>query len=345
MRQSPRGQHAHPHHDRQRRTAAVPADRQPGEVPGRSRTTRTRRGAAADPHARRTARDRAEHRRPRLPRVGAGRRGREAQHLRHLRLRRRLALGPPRTAPHPQRTHRRPARRGTPVRVLDRRGRRAAAPPRRAHEPQHPGERMTEPVIDVRGLTRRFGTRAALDGVSLAVPRGVVFGLVGPNGAGKTTLIKHLLGLLRPDAGTVRVFGIDPVADPPAVLGRVGYLDEDNDLPAWMRVGELIRYTRAFYPGWDDAYAERLRRTFDLDPSARVRRLSKGQRARAGLLVALAHRPELLLLDEPSSGLDPVVRRDILTAVIRTVADEGRTVLFSSHLLHEVERASVSGSM
>jgi ABC-2 type transport system ATP-binding protein len=107
-----------------------------------------------------------------------------------------------------------------------------------------------------------------------------------------------------------------------------------------MRVGELMRYSRAFYPNWDDAFAEELRSTFDLDPKAKVQTLSRGQRARAGLLVALAHRPDLLVLDEPSSGLDPVVRRDILGAIIRTIADEGRTVLFSSHLLDEVERVA-----
>jgi ABC-2 type transport system ATP-binding protein len=197
-----------------------------------------------------------------------------------------------------------------------------------------------EAVVRVESLTRRFGSKVALDDVSLTVPRGVVFGLVGANGAGKTTLIKHVLGLFRAASGSVRVFSRDPVADPVGVLGRVGYLSEDPDLPGWMRVGELLRYTRAFYPGWDDAYAERLRRDFDLDPAARVKALSKGQKARAGLLVALAYRPELLVLDEPSSGLDPIVRRDIMEAIIRAIADEGRTVLFSSHLLNEVERVA-----
>jgi ABC-2 type transport system ATP-binding protein len=197
-----------------------------------------------------------------------------------------------------------------------------------------------EAVIAVRDVTRRFGATVALDKVSLTVPPGAVFGLVGANGAGKTTLIRHVLGLLQAQAGTVRVFGLDPVADPAGVLARVGYLSEENDLPGWMRVAELLRYSRAFYPRWDDAYAEELRRAFELSPSARVGSLSKGQRARAGLLIALAYRPELLVLDEPSSGLDPLVRRDILGAIIRTIADEGRTVLFSSHLLDEVERVS-----
>ena len=198
----------------------------------------------------------------------------------------------------------------------------------------------SESVISVSQLTRRFGATTALDSISLSLPRGAVYGLVGANGAGKTTLIKHVLGLLKAESGSVRVFDLDPVADPVAVLSRIGYLSEENDLPGWMRVDELIRYSRAFYPDWDDAYAEELRRSFALDPAAKIRTLSKGQKARAGLLVALAHRPELLLLDEPSSGLDPIVRRDILGAVIRTIADEGRTVLFSSHLLEEVEEVA-----
>jgi ABC-2 type transport system ATP-binding protein len=195
-------------------------------------------------------------------------------------------------------------------------------------------------VIGIQGVTRRFGRTVALDNVSLRVPRGVVFGLIGVNGSGKTTLLKHVLGLLRAESGTVRVFERDPVADPVGVLSRIGYLSEENDLPPWMTVAELIRYTRAFYPGWDADYAEQLRRQFGLDPSSRIDTLSKGQKARAGLLVALVYRPELLVLDEPSSGLDPLVRRDILGAIVRTIADEGRTVLFSSHLLDEMERVA-----
>ena len=197
-----------------------------------------------------------------------------------------------------------------------------------------------ESIIEITDLVRRFDSKAALDRVSLSVPRGCVFGLVGENGAGKTTLIKHILGLFRAESGTVRVFGKDPVADPVGVLGRIGYLSELRDLPAWMRVDELLRYSQAFYPKWDVAYAESLRKQFALELGVKIKNLSRGESAKAGLLIALAHRPELLLLDEPSSGLDPVVRRDILEAIIRTVADEGRTVFFSSHLLDEVERVS-----
>jgi len=199
---------------------------------------------------------------------------------------------------------------------------------------------VRESIIEISELTRRFGRKAALRSVSLSVPRGSVYGLVGANGAGKTTLIKHILGLLRAESGAVRVFGLDPVADPVGVLSRIGYLSEENDLPGWMRVDELIRYSRAFYPAWDDGYAEELRQTFGLECGQKVGSLSKGQKARAGLLIALAYRPELLVLDEPSSGLDPIVRRDILGAILRTIAHEGRTVLFSSHLLDEVEQVA-----
>jgi ABC-2 type transport system ATP-binding protein len=195
-------------------------------------------------------------------------------------------------------------------------------------------------LVRVEGVVRRFGSHRALDGATLTVPRAGVFGLIGVNGSGKTTLIKHILGLLRPQSGTVRVFGLDPVAESVNVLKRVGYLSEDNELPLWMSVSELFRYTAAFYPDWDAAFAEELRQRFKLEPGARIGGLSRGQKARAGLVTALAHRPELLVLDEPSSGLDPLVRRDILGAVVRSVAEEGRTVLFSSHLLEEVERVA-----
>ena len=196
------------------------------------------------------------------------------------------------------------------------------------------------PIIEVQRLTRQFDNKVVLNDLTLIVPRAGVFGLIGGNGAGKTTLIRHLLGMLKAQSGSVKMFGLDPVSNPVEVLGRIGYLSEDRDLPNWMRIHELMRYTQAFYPKWDPKYAEELREAFDLDTKAKVKSLSRGQRARAGLLVALAHRPDLLILDEPSSGLDPVVRRDILGAIIRTIAEDGRTVFFSSHLLDEVERVA-----
>jgi ABC-2 type transport system ATP-binding protein len=199
---------------------------------------------------------------------------------------------------------------------------------------------MERTVVEVTGLTRAFEHKKALDDVSFRAMAGQVYGLVGANGAGKTTLLKHLLGLLRATAGSVRVFGLDPVRDPVGVLGRIGYLSEEHELPEWMRVGELMRYTQAYHPTWDEAYARELLETFALDSAKKIKDLSKGMRAQAGLIAAVAHRPELLILDEPSSGLDAVVRRDILDAIVRAVADDGRTVIFSSHLLDEVERMS-----
>jgi len=198
----------------------------------------------------------------------------------------------------------------------------------------------TAPPLEIRDLSRSYGKKTALQNVSLAIPTGSVFGLVGENGAGKTTLLKHVLGLLKAERGSVRVFGFDPVTHPVQVLSRIGYLAENRDLPGWMRVAQLLRYLEPFYPTWDAQFAEELRNRFELDPNARIKNLSRGQLAKAGLLAALAYRPELLVLDEPSSGLDPVVRRDILEAIIRTVSHEGRTVIFSSHLLDEVERVS-----
>jgi ABC-2 type transport system ATP-binding protein len=198
----------------------------------------------------------------------------------------------------------------------------------------------TDPIIELKTVSRRYGAKLALDSVSMEIPSGIVLGLVGANGAGKTTLIKHVLGLLRAQQGSVRVFGLDPVVRTVEVLGRLGYLSEDRDMPPWMTVGELMRYSQAFYPRWDAAYAETLRQQFQLSVPSRIRTLSKGELAKAGLLIALAHRPELLVLDEPSSGLDPIVRRELLEAVVRSVVGEGRTVLFSSHMLDEIGRVS-----
>jgi len=196
------------------------------------------------------------------------------------------------------------------------------------------------PIVDIQNVTRTFGAKVALNNVSLTVEKGTVLGLVGENGSGKTTILKHVLGLLKPDQGSVSVFGLDPVTDPVPVLAQIGYLSEEDILPGWMRIHELQRYMQGFYQTWDQAYADQLVKEFNLDRTARLASLSKGQRARAGLMAALAYRPELLLLDEPSSGLDPIVRRDILGAIVRTIADEGRTVLFSSHLLGEVDRVA-----
>lgn len=214
------------------------------------------------------------------------------------------------------------------------------SPTKKSRESEHEGPADSGSVVQISNLSRKFGNKLALDNVSLEIPRGVVMGLVGLNGAGKTTLIKHILGLYRAQTGSVSVFGNDPTRDPVQVLSQVGCLTEEDTLPGWMKVWQILKFTSAFYPTWDEDYASELLETFKLDSQKRIKQMSKGQRARVGLTLALAHRPQLLVLDEPSSGLDPVVRNDILGAIIRTIADQGSTVLFSSHLLDEVQRLS-----
>ncbi|KAA5545187.1 ABC transporter ATP-binding protein [Roseiconus nitratireducens] len=193
-------------------------------------------------------------------------------------------------------------------------------------------------AVQVESLSRSFRGQPALSDVTLQVPRGAVFGLVGLNGAGKTTLIRHLVGALRALQGRVRVLGQDPTLSPERLLRRVGYMAEDEALPTWMLIEDLLCWCRSVYPDWSDDYAAELCDLFELSPRSRLRSLSRGGRARASLLAAIGHRPALLILDEPSSGLDPLARADILEAIIRTTADEGRTVIFSSHLLDEIDR-------
>ena len=197
---------------------------------------------------------------------------------------------------------------------------------------------QNELAVEVTGLSRRFHGKDALRNVDLQIPVGSIFGLVGLNGAGKTTLIRHLIGSLKPQHGQVTILGDNPIRNPEGVLKKVGYLTEEDSLPKWMRVGDLVDFTRGVFPTWDDTYEKQLCDMFGLSRSTQLKSLSKGGRARAGLLVAIAHRPELLILDEPSSGLDPIARSDILEAIIRTISEDGRTVLFSSHLLDEVDR-------
>jgi ABC-2 type transport system ATP-binding protein len=195
-----------------------------------------------------------------------------------------------------------------------------------------------ELAIELTGVTRRFGKATAVDDLTLHIPRGTTFGLIGPNGAGKSTTIKMLLGMLRPDAGKVRVLGIDVFAEPRRMKERVGYVPEVPLLYRWMRVDEIIGFCRAFYPAWNDTECERLRRLFDLPPDRKVKHLSKGMTAKLALLLALAHEPDVLILDEPMSGLDPVAREEFLDGVLQAVCDRRRTVLFSSHTLDDVRR-------
>jgi ABC-2 type transport system ATP-binding protein len=197
---------------------------------------------------------------------------------------------------------------------------------------------VTDAVIETRDLTKDYGGFRALDGLSLAVPRGAVFGLLGRNGAGKTTAIRLLMGLLRPTRGESKVLGGLPGDGDEARMARIGYVSESMEIPPWMTVGEAARFCRGLTPGWDDEYQERLHDSLAIPAEAVVGHLSAGQKRKAGLLLALAPRPELLILDEPASSLDTVVRREFLEQAVELLTDAGTTIFYSSHILSDVER-------
>ncbi len=198
---------------------------------------------------------------------------------------------------------------------------------------------MTSQAIETFAVEHDFGSEPVLQGLSMRVPRGSVYGLLGRNGSGKTTLIRMLLDLLRPRAGRCEVLGLDPTRDGLAVRARVGYMPQEFDFDPRMTVRETLGFLRSFYPqSWrDDAVEEHLRR-FEVPSRPRVGNLSVGQRRCLALVAALAFEPEVLILDEPTAGLDAVVRRDFTEAVIELMTREGRSVLLASHLLGEVER-------
>ncbi|MCL6451601.1 MAG: ABC transporter ATP-binding protein [Acetobacteraceae bacterium] len=199
---------------------------------------------------------------------------------------------------------------------------------------------MSESAITTRGLRRWFGQVRAVDGLDLEVPRGSVFGFVGPNGAGKTTTIKMLLGLVAPQAGEGAVLGRDIRRESLSIRTRVGYVPEIEGLYRGMRVRELIAFTRRLRPAWDDAAVDRYLAMFGLPLHRRVGHLSRGMRSQLALILALGGRPDLLILDEPTTGLDPIRRQEFLGTVLREVCDRGQTVFMSSHILSEVERVA-----
>jgi ABC-2 type transport system ATP-binding protein len=195
-----------------------------------------------------------------------------------------------------------------------------------------------EQVIETDGLSCKYGRLEAVRDLTLGVPAGSIFALLGPNGAGKTTTVNMLMNLVRPTRGHARVLGVDSRHLGPSTLSSIGYVSESQQLPEWMTVRQLIDYCRPLYPTWDATFAEELRTQFDLDPQAKLRRLSRGMKVKAALLVSLAYRPKLLVLDEPFTGLDPVVRDDLVRGVLRMAEQAQWTVFLSSHDMEEVER-------
>jgi len=199
---------------------------------------------------------------------------------------------------------------------------------------------MSGPAVVFEDVTRRFGATVALDGVGFSVAPGSVLGLIGRNGAGKTTALKLALGTLWPDAGRIRTLGLDPVVGGPEVASRVALLSEESALYPWMTIDEIIRFTSALHARWDKSVAARLADDLDLDPAKKIRQLSRGTRAKVALVLAVSARPDVLLLDDPTAGLDPLVRREVLDGVLEAVSHEGGAVIYASHLVHDVERVA-----
>ena len=198
---------------------------------------------------------------------------------------------------------------------------------------------MSDAVV-IERLTKQYGERRVVDSVSLRIPTGSVYGLLGRNGAGKSTLMKMLLGMVQPDAGRATLLGADSRQLDPATRSRIAYLAEGHPFYRWMSVGEAIGFTRAFYAQWNDRFLSEILNHFGISRRAKIGRLSNGQRAQVSLALALAPDPELLILDDPTLAIDTVVRREFMESMIYLIQRSGRTVVFSSHILGDVERVA-----
>lgn len=197
---------------------------------------------------------------------------------------------------------------------------------------------MSEPAIVTRALQKHYGKLAAVNGLELDVPRGAVYGFLGRNGAGKTTTIKMLLGLARPTSGSGSVLGLDIATHHVKILRRVAFVGENKALYDTLTPAEHVRFTRGFYPRWNEATAEKCARVLEIPMQQKFAKLSKGNRAKVWLLLALAQNAELLVLDEPTAGLDPFMNDALLKLLAEEATGDGRTIFFSSHHLAEVEQ-------
>jgi ABC-2 type transport system ATP-binding protein len=195
-------------------------------------------------------------------------------------------------------------------------------------------------VIQARGLTRYFGRKCAVDSVTFDVPRGSVFAFIGRNGAGKTTTIRMILGLLEPTRGSASILGHESAALPPEARARIGYMAEGHPVYGWMRVGQYAGFQRGFYDHWNQDTFAAVIDYFAIDPRTKSGHLSHGQRAGLHLAMTLAIEPEVLMLDDPATGLDPSARRSLLEAMIYFTRSRERTIFFSTHLLDDVERVA-----
>jgi ABC-2 type transport system ATP-binding protein len=196
---------------------------------------------------------------------------------------------------------------------------------------------MTESAITIEGLHFSYGRKQVLKGVDLEVPKGSIFGFLGRNGTGKTTTIKTLLGLQKPQAGKCIIGRLDSFTQTLEVRRRIGFMAEDQQMYGWMTVSRIIKWVAGFYSDWDYKFADELADILGLPKKTKVKALSKGQNSSLALLLALGHRPDIVILDDPTLGLDPIARKDFLRHVIDLLQSNGVTVFFSSHLLYEIE--------
>ncbi len=201
------------------------------------------------------------------------------------------------------------------------------------------GEKMADAITTER-LTKHYGGQRVVNSLDLRIPQGSVYGLLGRNGAGKSTTIKMLMGMVRPDSGSATLLGENIESLSNATRARIAYLAEGHPLYGWMTIDEAVKFTRSFYPRWNDTLVDQILDHFELRRKQKFRRLSKGQQAQVSLALAVAPDPELLVLDDPTLGLDTVVRRDFLESLIQIIQRQGRTILFSSHILGDVERVA-----
>ena len=195
-------------------------------------------------------------------------------------------------------------------------------------------------IIQFQNVSKKFKGHQALHQLSFEVAEGVIYGLVGRNGAGKTTTLRMIMRLLQPDQGKITVMGYEPYHMPLALRQQIGYSSDSMPLIPWLKAEHLLAENATFYPGWDDAYVKDWARKLELDLSKRVFSLSRGDRQKLGFLMAIGHRPRLLILDEPASGLDPVVRQQFLESLISFLNENGTTIILSSHQLNELERVA-----
>ncbi len=199
---------------------------------------------------------------------------------------------------------------------------------------------MSDFIVQTKNLIKSYGKHNALDSLNMNVEEGVVYGLLGKNGAGKTTTLRMIMSLLKPTNGSIDVMGYEPVKMPIKQRQNIGYASDSMQLIPWLKVGEILNYNGSFYDTWDKEYVKQWANRLGLSLDKRVFQLSRGNRQKLGLIMAIGHRPKLVVLDEPAGGLDPIARKEFLESIIELIHELGTTIILSSHALSDLERIS-----